>query len=80
MSHFVVAVFTNKRTTVEELLEPYDEELAVDKYLQYTKAQLIENARRELEETRTTTYVTLCCMTELKLTGQSPLTDGGIVV
>ncbi len=56
MSHFAVAVFTNKRTTVEELLEPYDEGLAVDKYLKYTKAQLIENARRELEETRTTTY------------------------
>lgn len=56
MSHFAVAVFTNKRTTVEELLEPYDEGLAVDKYLQYTKAQLIENARRELEEIRTTTY------------------------
>ena len=56
MSHFAVAVFTNERTTVEELLEPYDEDLAVDKYLQYTKEQLIEDTRRELEEIRTTTY------------------------
>lgn len=56
MSHFAVAVFTDKNTTVEELLEPYDESLEVDEYLLYTRKQLIEHARRKLEETRVAEY------------------------
>lgn len=56
MSHFAVAVFTDKNTTVDDLLEPYDENIRVDKYLLYTREQLIQNARRRLEETLTTQY------------------------
>ena len=56
MSHFAVAVFTDENTTVDDLLEPYDENIRVDKYLLYTREQLIQNARRRMEETRTTHY------------------------
>lgn len=56
MSHFAVAVFTDGSMTVDELLAPYDEGISVDRYLLYTREQLIKNARAKLEEIRTTRY------------------------
>ena len=41
MSHFSVAVFTDENTTVEDLLEPYWENLVVEKYVCMTKEELI---------------------------------------
>lgn len=41
---------------MDELLAPYDERISVDRYLLYTRDQLIKNARARLEEIRTTRY------------------------
>ena len=56
MSHFAVAIFTDENTTIESLLEPYCEGISVDRYLEYTREQLIKNARDRLESFRTTKY------------------------
>lgn len=49
MSHFSVAVFTDKETSVEELLAPYDERLDVEKYIDLTKEELIEEGKEEIK-------------------------------
>jgi len=46
MSHFTVAVITDECTSVEELLEPYDERRRVAPYVRRTKADLITEARK----------------------------------
>jgi hypothetical protein len=46
MSHFTVAVFTDDRTDVDELLAPYDESITVAPYVSQTKEQMIESARK----------------------------------
>lgn len=48
MSHFSVAVFTDENTTVEDLLEPYWENLIVDKYICMTKEELIDSGRSHI--------------------------------
>lgn len=42
MSHFTVAVIHRKDQFVHELLKPYDEKIAVDPYIKFTKAEAIE--------------------------------------
>lgn len=55
MSHFTVAVFTEPNgKTVEELLAPYDENIEMERYVEYTKAQMIEKGKKEIEEYSTT--------------------------
>jgi hypothetical protein len=55
MSHFTVAVFTEPNgKTVEELLEPYNENTSLPKYVEYTKEQLIEKGRKEITDYATT--------------------------
>lgn len=57
MSHFAVAVFTETGgKTIEELLAPYDENKEVDRYVKYTKEQLIEKGRKEIEDYCNGTY------------------------
>lgn len=56
MSHSTVAVLTDKHTTVEGLLAPYDENIRVEKYMAHTKAELIAMARERLEEIKNTSY------------------------
>lgn len=56
MSHFMVAVFTNGGKTVDELLDPYDENITVPKYRLYTREELIQDERKNLEDYYTTTY------------------------
>lgn len=42
MSHFSVAVFTDGKKSVEELLAPYDENIEVTPYVELTRQQMIE--------------------------------------
>lgn len=56
MSHFVVAVFTNGTKTVDELLAPYDENIVVEPYVQYTREQAIADVRKEIEKYKNTVY------------------------
>lgn len=41
MSHFSVAVFTDENTTVEDLLENFDENLEVEGYVAMTKKGMV---------------------------------------
>ena len=52
MSHFPVLVFTNGEATYEELLERYDENMEVEKYISYTKEEAIEEGKRRVENIR----------------------------
>ena len=55
MSHFTVAVFTKPNgKTLEELLAPYDEGITYDRYVEYTKAELIDKSKKEIAEYATT--------------------------
>lgn len=45
MSHFLVGVIVDKVDDVDRLLAPYDENLEVEKYIDRTKAQIIQKAR-----------------------------------
>lgn len=54
MSHFSVAVFTDENTTVEDLLEPFCEDIKVEKYIAYTKEQVIENGKKEIKSLKST--------------------------
>lgn len=46
MSHFTVAVITAKKEKLEEMLAPYDENLEVKPYIERTKKEIIEKARK----------------------------------
>ena len=48
MSHFSVAVFTDENTTVEDLLESFDENLEVEKYVRTTKKELIQEGKERI--------------------------------
>lgn len=54
MSHFAVAVFTDGKKSVGELLAPYDENINVAPYIELTKQQMIDKAldrKKELQRT-----------------------------
>lgn len=50
MSHFTVAVITAKKEKLEEMLAPYDEGLEVEPYIERTKKEIIEKARKWKED------------------------------
>lgn len=50
MSHFTVAVITAKKEKLEEMLAPYDENLEVEPYIERTKKEIIEYARKRKED------------------------------
>lgn len=50
MSHYVVAVISDGTKTVEELLAPYDENIEVEPYIDRTKDQMIEQAKKRAKE------------------------------
>ncbi|AXF52102.1 MAG: hypothetical protein [Podoviridae sp. ctcf755] len=58
MSHFVVGVIVDKPELrlVDEALAPFDENIKVPKYVEYTKEQLIEKGKKEFEQYKNTTY------------------------
>lgn len=47
MSHFSVAVFTDENTTVEDLLENFDENLEVEEYVAMTKKRFNSKRKRK---------------------------------
>lgn len=49
MSHYSVAVFTDEETNIEDLLEPYWEDLDVEPYLYMTKEELIAEGKEEIK-------------------------------
>lgn len=46
MSHFSVAVITDKLEKVEEMLAPYSENIRVKPYIDETKEEIINNAKQ----------------------------------
>ncbi len=50
MSHFSVAVFHRADQSVESLLAPYDENIKVEPYLEYTRQQAIDFAREHYDD------------------------------
>ena len=53
MSHFTVLVFSNNGgEDLKELLAPYDENITMEPYIEYTKKQIIEKVRKEIEDYR----------------------------
>ena len=50
MSHFTVAVITAKKEKLEEMLAPYDEGVEVEPYIERTKKEIIEKARKWKED------------------------------
>lgn len=49
MSHFSVAVFTDEYTTVEDLLEPFDEGIKVEKYIALSKEEIIKKEKEHIK-------------------------------
>lgn len=49
MSHYTVAVFTDDNTNLEDLLAPYDEKIEVDKYIKYSKEDIINIGRKNIK-------------------------------
>lgn len=47
MSHYSVLVITDENTTVENLLAPYDENLDVEPYIEKTREEIIEQAKKD---------------------------------
>jgi hypothetical protein len=56
MSHFTVAVIAESVDDVDDILAPYDENMRVPRYVEYTKEQLIQRERKDMEEFKNTTY------------------------
>lgn len=56
MSHFAVAVMLKDKNKLEEILAPYSENLEVPRYIKYTKEQLIEKGKNEIEDYKNSTY------------------------
>ena len=50
MSHFTVAVITAEKEKLDEMLAPYDENLEVEPYVERTKKEIIEIARKRKED------------------------------
>lgn len=50
MSHFSVAVFTDEYTTVEELLEPFSEDIEVEQYIALTKEDIIQREKDRIKD------------------------------
>ena len=48
MSHFCVYVFHDKDTSIDTLLAPYDENLVLEPYVEYTKEEAIAKVRNDI--------------------------------
>ena len=56
MSHFAVAVILEDKNKLEKVLAPYDENLIVDRYVKYTKEELIKKEKESIESYKNSTY------------------------
>ena len=45
MSHYVLAVFTKENQNIEDLLEPYDENITVTPYIKKTREEIIKQVK-----------------------------------
>lgn len=50
MSHYSVAVISDGTKSVEELLAPYDENIEVEPYINRTKEQMVEQAKKQAKQ------------------------------
>lgn len=50
MSHYTVAVFTDGKKSVDELLAPYDEGIEVEPYIGRTKQEMLADAKKCVQE------------------------------
>ena len=50
MSDFCVYVFHDKNTSIDTLLAPYNENIEVEPYVEYTKEEAIAKVRKEIED------------------------------
>lgn len=55
MSHFSVAVFHREDQSIESLLAPFDENKQVEPYIEYTRQEAIEFARKHIPDTQAIT-------------------------
>lgn len=69
MSHFTVLVIGEKP---EEQLAPFNEHITLPRYVAYTKSQLIEKARKELEDYKNSTYAEFLADKEKYKRGKNP--------
>ncbi len=49
MSHFSLAVFTDENTILDDLLEPFCEDIEVEKYIALTKKQIIQRGKDRIK-------------------------------
>lgn len=49
MSYYSVAVFTDEDTSVEDLLEPFDESIEVEKYIALKKEEIIQRGKEKIK-------------------------------
>lgn len=56
MSHFTVLITNTDKRTVEDQLAPFDENREMPLHTRYTKEQLIENSKKEVEDYKNGTY------------------------
>lgn len=57
MSHFVTLVFTKENgKSIDELLEPFDENIYYEPYIKYTKEEAINKVRKDIEEYKNGIY------------------------
>lgn len=56
MSHYSVLVLSEKPEDVVDLLAPFDENIKVPEYIRYTKEELIDHAKKEIERYKNGTY------------------------
>ena len=56
MSHFAVYVFKKRGCSTDDLLAPFDENITMEPYIEYTKEQAIKKVRKEIEEYKNGTY------------------------
>lgn len=56
MSHFAVAVITKNKDQIKKILEPYYEGLEVPRYVEYTKEQLIDKGKKEIQDYKNCIY------------------------
>jgi hypothetical protein len=56
MSHYCVAVITDNPDNIDKIMEPFDENKEVDFYIKYTKEQLIEKGKKEIQVYKNSYY------------------------
>lgn len=56
MSHYNLYVFHDKAKSIDDILAPFDKNLKVPKYIEFTKEQAVAKVRKEIEECKNGPY------------------------